>query len=103
MKTLNQIEQFLKRESGESKLLMKQLHDDVLKLFPKLGAEKLLVENLNNQQVWNQLNRHLEAMAPAWGKYLKKSRKEIDSHAEDQMVDEEEEHGDQQIEPSDQV
>ena len=66
MQTLKQVEQFLKRDTGESKLLTKQLHDDMLKLFPKLGAEKLLVENLNNQQIWNQLNRHLEFMAPAW-------------------------------------
>ena len=90
MQTLKQVEQFLKRDTGESKLLTKQLHDDMLKLFPKLGAEKLLVENLNNQQVWNQLNRHLEFMAPAWQKYLRKAEKEIKSHADDGMVDEEE-------------
>lgn len=103
MQTFKQAEDFLKKKStGESKLLVKQLHDDVLRLFPKLGSEKLLVENLNNQQIWNQLNRHLQTMTSSWGKYLRKCEKEIERQAEDAMIGEDEA-DDQQYEPNEEA
>jgi hypothetical protein len=60
MQYFTQIEHFLaQKDKRSANLIVKQLHDDTLKCFPPLSEESLIIENLNNQQVWSQLARHM--------------------------------------------
>jgi hypothetical protein len=79
MQCFTQIDHFLAQKDKRSpSLIVKQLHDDTLRYFSPLIEENLIIENLNNQQVWSQLARQIQITAPTWQKFLNGVERETD-------------------------
>lgn len=84
---LDQVENLLSRtgKKNSSQLVIKRLHDDMLSSFRGINEEKLVIQNLNNQQIWQQLNSHLNETLPQWDRFLERVAKQMKREKEQRL------------------
>jgi hypothetical protein len=90
---LDQVENLLSRtgKKNSSQLVIKRLHDDMLSSFRGINEEKLVIQNLNNQQIWQQLNSHLNETLPQWDRFLERVAKQMKREKEQRLRQQEQE------------
>jgi U3 small nucleolar ribonucleoprotein component len=61
-------------ESSDPKELIKNLHDSFLQdsKILKCKDEKLIIKNMDNDQIWEQINLHLNPIEQMSQKYIQK-------------------------------
>ncbi|EAS02259.1 Mpp10 protein (macronuclear) [Tetrahymena thermophila SB210] len=75
--------------SKQALSMIKQLHDNLInqsKKF-KIKNENLVVKNMNEEQIWEQINIHLDTLDKAFEKYINTLPEEKESQQSDDEID----------------